>query len=104
VDSDGTYCQAPSLKRGWELWLGSGWVVITSVRVSGEHVLIGAADGRTYRAGYLDAVRCRRVSPAAQPAHAAGRTLSSGSHPRQESSFSASRQPPEDHSGQVAPD
>ena len=34
---------------------------ITSVRVSGEQVLIGTADGRTYRAGYLDAVRCRRV-------------------------------------------
>jgi hypothetical protein len=56
MDSDGgTYCQAPRLKRGWELWLGNSWVTITSVRVSGEHVLIGAADGRTYRAGYLDA-------------------------------------------------
>ena len=65
VDSDGTYCPAPRLKRGWQLWLGDGWVTITSVRVSGEQVLIGAADGRTYRAGYLDAVRCRRVPPAA---------------------------------------
>jgi len=38
-------------------------VVITSVRVSGGRLLIGAADGRTSQAGYLDAVRCRRVSP-----------------------------------------
>ena len=65
MDSDGTYCPAPRLERGWQLWLGDGWVTITSVRVSGEHVLIGATDGRTYRAGYLDAVRCRRVSAAA---------------------------------------
>jgi hypothetical protein len=64
VDSDGTYCQAPCLKREWELWLGNGWMTINSVRVSGEHVLIGAADDRTFRAGYLDAVRCRRASPA----------------------------------------
>lgn len=62
--SDGTYCQAPRLKRGWELWLGDGWVAITAVRVAGGHVLTGAADGRIYRAGYLDAVRCRAVSPA----------------------------------------
>lgn len=60
MDGDDTYCQAPQLKRGWELWVGDGWVTITSVRVSGEHVLAGAADGRTYRAGYLDAVRYRR--------------------------------------------
>ena len=46
------------------MWLGDGWVAITSVRVNGDQVLIGAADGRTYRAGYLDAVRCRPVSPA----------------------------------------
>jgi hypothetical protein len=35
-------------------------MTISSVRVSGEHVLIGA-DGRTYPAGYLYAVRCRRI-------------------------------------------
>ena len=65
MDSEGAYHPAPRLKRGWELWLGHGWVTITSVRISGEHVLIGAADGRTYRAGYLDAVHCRQVPQAA---------------------------------------
>jgi hypothetical protein len=65
LDSDGAYCQAPRLKHRWELWLGSGWMTITSGWVSGEHILIGAADGRTYRAGYLDAVCCCRISSAA---------------------------------------
>jgi hypothetical protein len=60
LDSDGgTWCQAPRLKVGWQLWLGTGWVEITSLRVEVRHVLIGAADGKTYRAAYTDAVRCR---------------------------------------------
>jgi hypothetical protein len=63
-DDGGMYCQAPKLKLGWELWTGNGWVTITSLRVAGKDVLIGTEDGRTYRAGYLDAVRCRVSAPA----------------------------------------
>lgn len=61
MDSDGgAWCQAPRLKVGWQLWLGAGlWVEITSLRVEGRYVLIGAADGKTYRAQYIDAIRYR---------------------------------------------
>jgi hypothetical protein len=65
TNDGGTYCQAPKLKPGWQLWLGNAWVTITSVRIAGKDILIRTDDGRTYRAGYLDAVRCRRAPPAA---------------------------------------
>lgn len=46
---------------GWELWLGGDdWATITDVRVRGDDVLITVEDGRTFRVGYLDAVRCRQ--------------------------------------------
>lgn len=45
-DDGGAWCQAPRLKLGWQLWLGAHWVAITSLRVVGKDVLIGADDGR----------------------------------------------------------
>lgn len=64
MDSDGgTYCLAPRLRVGWQLWLGTEWVEITSLRVETRHVLIGAADGKIYRVRYTDDVRCRQSSP-----------------------------------------
>jgi hypothetical protein len=45
---------------GWELWLGTGqWALITDVHLDSDDVLITVEDGTTYRAGYLDAIRCR---------------------------------------------
>jgi hypothetical protein len=50
------------LKRiGWEVHLGGErWERITWVKVRGGDVLITVADGTTFRAGYMDAVRLRR--------------------------------------------
>lgn len=42
-----------------QLWLGTHWETIASLR--GRHVLIGTGAGRSYRAGYIDAVRCRQA-------------------------------------------
>lgn len=64
-DGGGEYCQRPKLKVGWQLWLGTHWETITSLRIAGRHVLIGTDAGRTYRAGYLDAVCCRQAPLAA---------------------------------------
>jgi hypothetical protein len=63
-----SYCYGRKLleRVGWELFLGgdgSGgerWEPISWVRVAGDQVLLTVADGTTYRAGYTDAVRCRR--------------------------------------------
>jgi len=66
VDNDGeTYYPAPRLRRGWQLYDGDGWPRIRAVRVVGQVVLITVEDGRTFRAGYLDAVCCRVTSQAA---------------------------------------
>ena len=57
------YCQAGKMRdrRGWQLWLGDDdWAAITDVRIRGDDVLITVDDGRTFRAGYVDAVRCRQ--------------------------------------------
>jgi hypothetical protein len=49
VDSDGgIHCQAPKLKLGWDLWLGSYGETTTSQRVADQEVLIGTDGGRTY--------------------------------------------------------
>ncbi len=46
---------------GWELWLGAGnWALITDVHIRGDGVLITVEDGTTYRARYVDAIRCRK--------------------------------------------
>ena len=45
---------------GWELWLGADqWALITDVHIRGDDVLITVEDGTTFRAGYVDAIRCR---------------------------------------------
>ena len=45
---------------GWELWLRTGqWALIADVQFRGDDVLTTVEDGTTYRAGYLDAIRCR---------------------------------------------
>lgn len=64
----GSYCYGRKLlgRVGWEMYLGASgsggerWEPITAVRIRGDHVLLTVADGTTYRAGYTDAVRCRR--------------------------------------------
>jgi hypothetical protein len=66
-DSD-AYCYGRKLlaRVGWEIYLGDDdhgherWEPIARVRISGDQVRITAADGVTYVAGYVDAVRCRR--------------------------------------------
>jgi hypothetical protein len=58
-----TGCQAGKMRdrRGWQLWLGDyAWTAITDVTIRGDDVLITVDDGRMFRAGYLDAVRCRQ--------------------------------------------
>ena len=63
-----SYCYGRKLleRVGWELFLGGNgsggerWEPISWVRITGDQVLITVADGTTYRAGYTDAVRCRR--------------------------------------------
>ena len=74
----GSYCYGRKLleRVGWEMYLGGNgaggerWEPITRVRIRGDQVLLTVADGTTYRAGYSDAVRCRRPPPAAPPADA----------------------------------
>ena len=59
----GTWCQASKTRSriGWELWLGAGnWALITDVHIHGDDVLITVEDGTTYRARYVDAIRCRK--------------------------------------------
>lgn len=64
----GSYCYGRKLleRIGWEIYLGGNgaggerWEPITRVRIRGDQVLLTVADGTTYRAGYSDAVRCRR--------------------------------------------
>ncbi len=63
-----SYCYGRKLleRVGWELFLGGNgsggerWEPISRVRITGDQVLLTVADGTTYRAGYTDAVRCRR--------------------------------------------
>jgi hypothetical protein len=55
--------EAPDIKRGWRLWTGDAGAEVTSVRVVRDHVLITVVDGRTFRAGYLDAVLARTPPP-----------------------------------------
>ena len=72
----GSYCYGRKLlgRIGWEMYLGADgpggerWEPITAVRIRGDHVLLTVADGTTYRAGYTDAVRCRRRRPGLPPA------------------------------------
>ncbi len=46
---------------GWELWLGAGqWALFTDVHIGGDQVLITVEDGTMFRAGYVDAIRCRK--------------------------------------------
>ncbi len=71
----GSYCYGRRLleRIGWEMYLGGNgaggerWEPITRVRITGAQVLLTVADGTTYRAGYTDAVRCRRPRPGAAP-------------------------------------
>jgi hypothetical protein len=60
----GSYDQAYKLRRGRQLWTGDGWAEVTAVRSTGESVLITVADGRVFRAGYIDAVLSRKAPPA----------------------------------------
>lgn len=60
----GSYNQAYKLRRGRQLWTGDGWAEVTAVRIAGESVLITVADGRTFRAGYGDAILSRKTPPA----------------------------------------
>jgi len=63
-DGDGgSYGQAYKVRRRWQLWIGDGWAEVTKVRVVRENVLITVTDGRTFRAGYLDAVLTRKTPP-----------------------------------------
>jgi hypothetical protein len=57
----GSYGQAFKLRRGRQLWIGDAWADVTAVRVTGESVLITVADGRVFRAGYMDAVLSRKT-------------------------------------------
>jgi hypothetical protein len=75
------YCYGKKLleRVGWEIYLGGDghgrerWEPIVRVRIKGDQVRITAADGVTYVAGYVDAVRCRRRSNVARTgARAAG--------------------------------
>jgi hypothetical protein len=75
------YCYGKKLldRVGWEIYLGGDgqgrerWEPIVRVRIRGNQVRITVADGVTYVAGYVDAVRCRRRSAAARTgASAAG--------------------------------
>jgi hypothetical protein len=62
----GSYCQARKLRQraGWQLWLGGqDWATITFAEVRGDDVLNTVADGRIFRADYMDAVRCRPPQP-----------------------------------------
>jgi hypothetical protein len=64
-DSEGgTYGQAYKLRRGRQLWIGDDWADVTAVRITGESVLITMADGRVFRAGYMDAILSRKTPPA----------------------------------------
>jgi hypothetical protein len=66
------YCYGKKLldRVGWEIYLGGDghglerWEPIAGVRIKGDQVRITVADGVTYVAGYVDAVRCRRRSQA----------------------------------------
>lgn len=55
----GSYGQAYKLRRGRQLWTGDDWADVTAVRIAGDHVLITVADGRVFRAGYMDAILSR---------------------------------------------
>jgi hypothetical protein len=64
----GAYCYGRKLRQrvGWEMYLGHDeqgrerWEPITDVQITGDQVRLTVADGTTYVAGYVDAVRCRR--------------------------------------------
>ena len=76
----GSYCYGRKLleRVGWEMYLGGNgaggerWEPITRVRIRGDQVLLTVADGTTYRAGYSDAVRCRRPPGRRPPGRPAG--------------------------------
>jgi hypothetical protein len=42
---------------------GDGWTEVTAVRITGESVLITVADGRVFRAGYMNALLSRKTPP-----------------------------------------
>jgi len=77
-ETSGTWRQASKMRRriGWEPWLGAGqWALITGVHIRGDDVLITVEDGTAFRAGYVDAIRCRepaRIKDQDQPAEING--------------------------------
>ena len=65
-EASGTWCQASKMRSriGWQLWLGADqWALVTDVHIHGDDVLITVEDGTTYRARYVDAIRCRQPAP-----------------------------------------
>jgi hypothetical protein len=59
----GEYHQAYKVRSGWQLWVGDAWAEVIAVRISGDYVLLTIADGRVFRAGYVDAVLTRATPP-----------------------------------------
>jgi hypothetical protein len=75
----GDWCYGRGLLKrvGWELWLGDRWERIVWVRIRGDVVLI-ETEHAVYKAGYMDAVRCRPAKPGlmcALVSEQAGRTV-----------------------------
>ena len=65
-ETSGTWRQASKMRSriGWEIWLDADkWALITDVHIRGDDVLITVGDGTTYRAGHVDAIRCREPAP-----------------------------------------